>query len=149
MFFGIQKVMKQELISPPFYEYELLIREFHLDSYGHVNNATYLALLEEARWEMITKNGYGLERVKSLQIGPIILEISIRFLKELPLREKIKIRTKIAQLEKKIAPIYQEIWNENMELCACATLKSGLFDLKNRKLIAPTLEWKNALGIST
>ena len=30
------------------FEFEVLIREHHLDSYGHVNNATYLALYEEA-----------------------------------------------------------------------------------------------------
>ena len=35
------------------FEYPVIIREQHLDSYGHVNNATYLQLAEEARWEMM------------------------------------------------------------------------------------------------
>ena len=29
------------------------IRGYHCDSYGHVNNARYLELLEEARWEFL------------------------------------------------------------------------------------------------
>ncbi len=32
------------------HEYHLLILEKHLDTFGHVNNASYLEILEEARW---------------------------------------------------------------------------------------------------
>ena len=31
----------------------LKVRGYHLDFYGHVNNARYLELLEEARWRML------------------------------------------------------------------------------------------------
>ena len=31
----------------------LRIRGYHCDAYGHVNNARYLELLEEARWEFL------------------------------------------------------------------------------------------------
>ncbi len=44
--------------------YDTQIKEHHLDSFGHVNNATYLSLYEEARWESITENGYGLKEVQ-------------------------------------------------------------------------------------
>ena len=33
------------------------IRTFHTDSFGHVNNAKYLELLEEARWRYAEDNG--------------------------------------------------------------------------------------------
>ena len=36
------------------HEYALVIREQHLDTFGHVNNAKYLEILEEARWDLIT-----------------------------------------------------------------------------------------------
>ena len=39
------------------FTYEMLIKEKHLDTFGHVNNATYFELLEEARWDFITNNG--------------------------------------------------------------------------------------------
>ncbi len=41
--------------------YDVLILESHLDTFGHVNNAAYLTLFEESRWDFITKNGYGLK----------------------------------------------------------------------------------------
>ena len=44
------------------HDYQLVIREQHLDTFGHVNNAKYLEILEEARWDLITGNGYGLMR---------------------------------------------------------------------------------------
>jgi acyl-CoA thioester hydrolase len=64
------------------FEYEVLIKEQHLDSYGHVNNATYLALYEEARWEAITQRGYGYKTVHETGLGPIVLEVNVKFLKE-------------------------------------------------------------------
>ena len=33
------------------------VRGYHLDGYGHVNNARYLEFLEEARWDFIEKTG--------------------------------------------------------------------------------------------
>jgi Acyl-ACP thioesterase len=47
------------------HEYDLLIRGHHLDTFGHVNNAKYLQILEEARWDVITRNGYSLDEVAS------------------------------------------------------------------------------------
>jgi acyl-CoA thioester hydrolase len=44
--------------------YPLTIKETYLDTFGHVNNAMYLALLEEARWDLITTNGYGLKIIQ-------------------------------------------------------------------------------------
>ena len=65
------------------FKYAVVIRENHLDTFGHVNNATYLQLLEEARWEFITSRGYDLNYVQKVGIGPVILEINMKFLKEL------------------------------------------------------------------
>lgn len=32
---------------------KLTVRNYHLDGYGHVNNARYLEFLEEARWAFL------------------------------------------------------------------------------------------------
>ena len=65
------------------FEYTLQIKEHHLDSFGHVNNAVYLALYEEARWELITHNGYGMDEVKKFRQGPVVLDVKVRFRKEM------------------------------------------------------------------
>ena len=33
------------------------VRNYHLDGYGHVNNARYLEFLEEARWAFFEEHG--------------------------------------------------------------------------------------------
>lgn len=35
---------------------EIKVRGYHLDVYGHVNNARYLEFLEEARWSLFEKD---------------------------------------------------------------------------------------------
>ena len=126
--------------------YEMMIREHHLDSYGHVNNATYVEILEEARWECITEQGYGYKEVQHRKIGPVILEINVQFRKELKLREKIKISVQTAPMKGKIGVINQEIIKADGSVSAIAKITYGMFDLAARKLIDPTPEWLKVIG---
>jgi thioesterase-3 len=128
------------------FSYPLMIRENHLDTFGHVNNATYLTLLEEARWEFLTRNGYGLKKIKALGLGPVILEIKLIFLKELRLRENIVIETEMITYENKIGKLSQKIVRDS-DVCCTAELTVGLFDLSERKLVVPTQEWLEAIGL--
>jgi len=122
------------------------IKEHHLDTFGHVNNAAYLEILEEARWELITARGYGLAEVLKYKKGPVILEINIKFIKEVKLREKIQITFEL-NVEKngKIGYGKQNILNEKNEICCEAMITMGFFDLATRKLILPTEEWKKVI----
>jgi YbgC/YbaW family acyl-CoA thioester hydrolase len=124
--------------------YNMLIRERHLDSFGHVNNATYFEILEEARWELITEEGYDLAYVQKSKQGPVILEANIQFRKELQLRDHITITTQLLEYKSKIGKLEQTICLENGDVAAKAVLVFGLFDLKQRKLIEPTAEWKKS-----
>ena len=60
----------------PTHEYRTLVKERHLDSFGHVNNAQYLVLFEEARWDRSTSAGYGMHLVQRKGIGSVILQCS-------------------------------------------------------------------------
>lgn len=127
--------------------YKLLIRESHLDSYGHVNNATYLTLFEEARWEVITQNGYGFSEVHRTGQGPVILEVNLKFMKELRLREEITITTELVEYVGKIGRLKQQMIKPDGSVASEAVFVFGLFDLKARKMIEPTPAWNRALGI--
>lgn len=127
--------------------YDVLIRESHLDSFGHVNNAMYLTLLEEARWDIITKRGYGLAEVHKEKIGPIILEVNLKFQRELRNREVITIKSGVLKHSGKISVLRQVILNEKGEEAAVADFVIGLFDLRARKLIDYTPAWTRALGL--
>ncbi len=130
------------------YQYELVIKEHHLDSYGHVNNATYLALYEEARWELITQRGYTYQKVHETGLGPVILEVNLKFQIELVLRETIKISFELLSYEGKIFKLKQQMIKSDGRVASEATFTGGYFDLKARKLILPTDDWKAAVGLS-
>lgn len=130
-------------------DYEIIIKEHHVDSLGHVNNATYLQLLEEARWEIITNRGYGFEQVQKFQKGPVILEFNLKYFSELKLREKISISIEPLSYEGKIGKLKQCIIKSDGTVAFEAIMIYGLFDMKLRKLIMPTEDWLKALGIET
>lgn len=127
--------------------YEVIIRESHLDTFGHMNNAAYLVLFEEARWEYITKNGYGLKKVQELQQGPVVLELTMKFRKEIGLREKITITMRLLETKGKISRFRQEMLKEDGSVATELELVFGLFDLRTRRLVDPTPEWKKAMGV--
>jgi acyl-CoA thioester hydrolase len=122
------------------FTYSVLIKEAYLDAFGHMNNATYLTLFEEARWDLMTKNNYGLAEIMKTGLGPTILETHIRYLKELKLRDEIIIETHFSAYSKKIGKLSQKMLR-NGESCCTAEFSFGLFDLKKRKLVLPTPAW--------
>jgi YbgC/YbaW family acyl-CoA thioester hydrolase len=128
------------------HQYRTQIRERHLDSFGHVNNAQYLVLFEEARWEMITSRGYGLKEVHDHKIGTVILACSVKFKRELSVREWITIETELVSLEKKIGTLQHRILKEDGKVAAEAEFKMACFDLEKRKLITPTDRWLSAVS---
>lgn len=141
---GMRFIMSHNKI----FKYSMLIKEHHLDTFSHVNNATYLELLEEARWEFLNTQGLDLETIHTIGISPIVLEFQIQFLKELRLRQSIIIESQMLSFEKKIGVMRQDIRDEQGEPCSHAKMTFGFFDLKTRKLIVPTAQWLQAIGVS-
>ncbi len=127
--------------------YSVTIKESHLDTFGHVNNAVYLELFEEARWEVMTHNGYGLQKVMSLKKGPVILDINLQFLFEIHLRENILIETRIEAFKGKVSLILQTMVNDEGKIACQARFTHAFFDLERRRIIEPSDEWLSALGM--
>ena len=131
------------------FEYKFQVLEKHLDTFGHVNNATYLELYEEARWDFITKNGYGLDKVQQNKVGPVILDIHLSFKKELKNRENVLVKSQtLDYINSLVMSLKQEMYKEGGELANTLVMHVGLFDLENRKLIKPTPKWLSAIGVA-
>lgn len=127
--------------------YPFIVQETHLDVFGHMNHAVYLELFEEARWDLITKAGWGLDHILQTQIGPVVLEVQVVYKKELKAREKVTITTYQGEVVNKLVmSVSQEMIKESGDLAATIKLNIGLFDMAKRKLIPPTPEWSQALG---
>ncbi len=54
------------------------VRGYHCDFYGHVNNARYLELMEEARWQYL-EAGMGLEYWSDRGLGFVVAGIEIKY----------------------------------------------------------------------
>lgn len=136
-------------MTNPTFHYELQILEHHLDTFGHVNNAQYLSLYEEARWDFITKNNLGLKEILATKIGPVLLDLQMTFKAELKLREKITIvsKARTEMRNKYVMVLDQKMIKESGKIASSLSLSVGMMDLEERKLIMPSQEWKKALGI--
>ena len=140
---------QQAQISAHIFEYRRQILEHHLDSYGHVNNAVYLQIYEEARWDFITTNGYGHQQVMECQLGPVILECQVKFQVELVNRQWIVLKSWCSLLPHPLLyTIHQEIWTDQNVLASQAQFTGGLMDLQKRKLVRPSTAWLQAMGFT-
>jgi acyl-CoA thioester hydrolase len=130
------------------HECRVTIVERHLDGFGHVNNAKYLEILEEARWDLITRNGYGFTEIMARRAGPTILEAHLAFKKELRNRQAVVIKTWLESHTEKVGTWIQQVVAEGGVVHCEARFAIGLFDLSARRLIAPTPEWWRAIGVA-
>jgi YbgC/YbaW family acyl-CoA thioester hydrolase len=133
---------------PALHEKIILISEAHLDSFGHLNNARYLELFEQARWDLIVERGFGMDTILRTRTGPTILEVQMKFLRELAPRERVVIRSDLVSYERKIGKMRQVMVKSDGSAACEALFTFGLFHLDERRLIEPTPEWAYAVGVS-
>lgn len=79
------------------HESQFNIRTFHTDAFGHVNNARYLEILEEARWQFSESIGLTpLLREKNL--GFIIMDMRVRFRAPVLEGDRVEVSTSLITL---------------------------------------------------
>jgi YbgC/YbaW family acyl-CoA thioester hydrolase len=130
------------------HEKTVLVSETHLDFYGHLNNARYHELFEQARWDLITSRGFGVDTIRRTNTGPVMLEVNIKFMRELAPREPIVIRSSLLSYEGKVGKIQQQMLKADGTVACEAVYSFGLFDLARRKLVEPTPAWAYAVGLT-
>ena len=90
------------------HEYRIRVRNFHCDTYGHVNNARYLEFLEEARWDY-TEHTRGLAALPDRGLGLVVAAVNIQYKRPLPREETAVIRSHMADMGTRRAIMKQEI----------------------------------------
>lgn len=129
--------------------YSVVIRESLVDSLGHLNNAAYLTLFEEARWEHVTNRGYGFAEIQKFRKGPVILEVNLKFMKEIRLRERIEVTLELIDYSGKVGRLRQQMLKSDGSVAAEAVFVFALFDLVARRIVEPTPEWAHAVGFQS
>lgn len=127
--------------------YELKIAERDVDRLGHVNNAAYLALFEEARWDLITRNGYGFDTIQRTRRGPVVLSVEMEWKREVRARDQVRIETRCLEYKGRTGLLEQVMLTPEGKPACRAVFKFALFDLDRRRIVSPTPEWRHAVGL--
>ncbi len=109
------------------------VRNHQIDSYGHVNNASYLLYLEDARSDFFEFLGYSLSKLSEMNLLFFISEIKIKYLKPLFLDDVITVTGNFVKIGKVKATWLQKIFKNN-EICGEAYVTGAFLD-KNGKII--------------
>lgn len=88
---------------------EVTVRGYHVDLYGHVNNARYLEFLEEARWEIFEKH-LDLEEWAKSGFSFFVVNINISYKRPAFLAETIEVESGITKFGTKSGTLRQTVY---------------------------------------
>lgn len=114
-------------------EYRRTIFGYECDLYGHLNNANYLHLYEEARADALDQMGLPVRKLMEIGIHVYIIRVEVDYIKGIPVEERVRINSEIEKLNKIKGIWKQEIFNSNGDLCSRARV-TGVF-IKNGKAV--------------
>jgi thioesterase III len=89
-------------------ETEIKVRGYHLDFYGHVNNARYLEFLEEGRWQFL-EDHVDLAEWRQRGWSFLVVNININYRHPATMGDILVIETALSRIGKHSAVIHQHI----------------------------------------
>ncbi len=107
-------------------EYRRKVFGYECDLYGHLNNANYLHLFEEARADALDKMGLSVRKLNDLGFHIYITNLELTYKKGIPVEENIIIKSKIVTANRVSSIWRQEIYDNSYELCSTIKVK-GVF----------------------
>jgi len=106
-------------------EYKRRIFGYECDVYGHMNNANYLHLYEEARADALEKMQIPVRDLANLGFHIYITNIELVFKLGLPLESIVTIKSHIEKANRLTSIWVQKIYNEQGEHCNTAIVKGA------------------------
>ncbi|WP_269531181.1 thioesterase family protein [Chitinimonas sp. BJYL2] len=107
---------------------EIKVRGYHLDLYGHVNNARYLEFLEEARWGLTETHG-SIQAFSEAGLAFVIVNININYRRAALMGEVLVIETALKKLGSRSGVIHQRVMLKGSDtVIADADVTFVLFD---------------------
>ncbi|WP_432031212.1 acyl-CoA thioesterase [Streptomyces antibioticus] len=116
------------------------VRGYETDTQGHVNQSVYLNYAEHARWSLLHAAGITQTALQARGVGPVALETTIRYRRELLAGDEVDITCAFLWGEGKTFRIEQTIRKADGTVSAEITAVGGLLDLKERRLVADPRE---------
>lgn len=114
---------------------DVTVRGYELDTQGHLNQAVYLQYAEHARWELLRAAGLPQEKLLADGIGPVQLEVTVRYRRELRGGERVRVTCRFDYGTGKTFGLEQQILKEDGTVAAEITGVAGVLDLAERRLV--------------
>ncbi|OLZ67533.1 thioesterase [Streptomyces sp. IMTB 2501] len=111
------------------------VRGYETDTQGHLNQSVYLNYAEHARWSLLRAAGIGQARLVARGVGPVTLETTIRYERELLAGDEVDVTCAFEWGDGKTFRILQEVRKADGTVAAHISAVVGLLDLKERKLL--------------
>lgn len=117
---------------------DIAVRNYELDTQGHVNSAIYLMYAEHARWQHLEGLGIGPRVLAAHGVGPVFLELTIKYLRELRAGDIVTVTSEFVYPDtaSKTFFVDQRLITHDDTLVATLRSTTGLLDLRTRKLVA-------------
>ncbi|CAM5428769.1 Acyl-CoA thioesterase OS=Streptomyces alboniger OX=132473 GN=CP975_29210 PE=4 SV=1 [Streptomyces alboniger] len=122
------------------------VRGYETDVQGHLNQSVYLNYAEHARWSLLKAAGISQSGLIGRGVGPVALETTLRYLRELVAGDEVEVTCAFAWGEGKTFRIEQTIRKTDGTVAAEITAVGGLMDLKERRLVADPREYFKELA---
>lgn len=114
----------------------LRVRGYHLDGYGHVNNARYLEFLEEGRWAYFDDRPELLRRLQRGDVAFVAVNVNIDYCAAAVAGDDLEIASRICELGRRSARMAQEIHRRSDDaLVSRATITFVLLDVAANRAI--------------
>ncbi len=115
-------------------ETRIAVRGYHVDVYGHVNNARYLEFLEEARWAYFGER-VDLEWWQTRGYAFVIANINIDYRAPAGMGDVLAVSVEIAEIGNRSSIIRQRVRNQDGALVAGAAVTVVVFDRNTGKVL--------------
>lgn len=125
---------KRKTTETPF-AVRIAVRGYELDSNGHLNRAVYLQYAEHVGWEWVHAAGIEYNDLVNRGIGPVTLEETIRYHRELRLGDEVEVTCRAVWGDGKTYRVEQEMRLDDGTPVAEVSEVCGLFDLTERRLV--------------
>jgi acyl-CoA thioester hydrolase len=113
----------------------IAVRGYELDTNGHLNQAVYLLYAEHSRRECVRAAGIAEEKMQAAGVGPVILETTIRFRRELRGGDEVDVSSEFLWGDGKTFRISHQITRVDGILAAELDVLAGVLDLRTRRLV--------------
>ncbi|MEQ5802299.1 thioesterase family protein [Halomonas sp. H10-9-1] len=125
----------------------LRVRGYHLDGYGHVNNARYLEFLEEGRWAYFDDRPELSRRLQRGDVAFVAVNINIDYCAAAVAGDDLEIDSRICALGRRSARMAQQIHRQgDGALVSRATITFVLLDVAANRAIPIEDELRDLLA---